>query len=261
MIAAILAILLILPFSTIELDGKVFLDRTTYGPGSVVYVTIIDRNFNRNDDVIESIDLTQLVDGEPILEIRVTQPTKGRLVLSAIDGSLKDDAGKPVREAMESGPNSSIFEFLIKLPDDLETSSSVSAIYNDPFELAPTGREHIPLEKKITIVETRTIDQYGAILKNMAVGQQTIFRSTIQSSLDVKQPYAYILQIKDPNGYTVMLSWISGVLDAKRSASASIAWTPEEVGEYTVEIFLWESINKPVPLMEAKKSVVNVAMF
>lgn len=259
MFAAVLALLLILPFSIVEPDAKVMLDRTTYGPGAIVYITIVDRNFNQSTDVIESIDLTQIVNGDPILEVRITQPTKGRLVLSAVDSSLKDDAGRSVLKAIESGPNTSAFEFLIKLSDDLEPNSSISVIYNDPFELAPTSRTSIPVERKVTVTEMRITNQKSNQLTDINAGQQTIFRSTIQSSMNVKQQYSYILQIKDSNGYTVMLSWISGELEAKRFANASIAWTPDSIGKYTVEIFLWESMQKPVPLMsEEKKSVIVV---
>ena len=97
----VLALLLVLPFSIAEPDAKVMLDRTTYGPGAIVYITIIDRNFNQSTDVIESIDLTQIVNGDPILEVVITQPTKGRLVLNAVDGSLKDDSGKSVIKAIK----------------------------------------------------------------------------------------------------------------------------------------------------------------
>lgn len=259
MIMPILMLLLILPFTIAETNAKVFLDRTTYGPGAIVYVTIIDRNFNLSKDVIESIDLTQIVRGEPILEIRITQLTKGRLVLSAVDGTLMDEVGRPVTRAVESGPNTSTFEFLIKLPDDLERSSSISVIYNDPFELAPTSRESIPVQEKIAVIETRVTDENGKPLTNIVVGKQVIFGSMIQNSLNIRQPYSVILQVKDSNGYTVMLSWVSGNLEAKRTISASIAWKPDVAGEYTAEIFLWESMTKPTPLvLEPKKAILVV---
>jgi hypothetical protein len=258
MLAAVLMILLILPFSMAEPYAKVFLDRSTAGPGTIIYGTIIDRNFNQSVTTVESIDLTQIVDNEPILEIRITQPIKGVLILSAVDGSLKDDAGRPVTRAVETGANTSLFEFLAKLPDDLEPDSSVTVVYNDPFELAPTSRRSIPVEEKVTFVEMGVKDKNGKPLTSISVGQQVMFKSTIQSSMHVKQQYAYIVQVKDSNGYTVVLSWLSGYLDARSSESTSIAWTPDTIGKYTLEIFLWESVAKPIPLSEEKKSVLVV---
>jgi hypothetical protein len=242
-----------------EPNAKVAVDRTSYGPGHIVYITIIDRNFNLSDDVIESIDLTQIVKGDPILEVRITQPTKGKLVLSAVDGSLKDDSGKPVVEAVESGPNTSSFELFIKLPDDLEPDSSVSVIYNDPFELSPTSRETVPVKGNVRLIETRITEANGQPLTDIDVGEKVVFRSTIQSSLNGKQEYSYIVQIKDHSGYTIALSWISGIVGAKSSTAVSIAWIPEGAGQYTAEIFLWESVTKPLPLtLRVEHSVLDV---
>ena len=233
----------------IETNAKVFLDRTSYGPGSIMFVSIFDRNFNLYDDVVESMDLTQIVEGDPIVEVRIVQPTQGTLTLSAVDGSMKDSSGKSVREAVESGPNTSLFEFEVQLPDDIEANSSITVLYNDPFELSPTSREKIPVQEKITITDTRFTDQSGASLQKFKVMQQVIISSIIQSQMSSKQEYTYIVQVKDSNGFTVALSWISGSIEPKRSASAAVAWTPEKTDQYTIEIFVWQSLLKPVPLL------------
>lgn len=258
MLALMLALLLVSPFATIEPNAKAVTDRDSYGPSAIVYITIIDRKFNRDNDVRESIDLRQIVDGDPILEVKITQPTKGRLELNAVDGTLKDDRGNPVTKAIESGPNTSRFEFLIKLPDDLETDSAVSVIYNDPFELAPTSRKSIPIVKEVKLLETRMTDQNGKPLTEINVGDKVVFRSIVSSSMDEKQEYSYIVQVKNSDGYTAALSWISGNLEPKSSQSASILWMPDESGEYTVEIFLWDNTVKPKPLLNEIKSTLTV---
>lgn len=233
----------------IEPNAKVFLDRTSYGPGSIILVSILDRNFNLADDVIDSIDLTQIVEGEPIVEVKIVQPTQGTLTLSAVDGSMKDSNGKPVREAVESGPNTALFEFEVQLPDDIEVNSSITVFYNDPFELSPTTREEILVQQKFTLTDTRFTDQSGSSLQKVKAGQHVIISSIIQSHTSSKQEYAYIVLIKDSNGFTVALSWISGNIEPQRAASAAVPWTPDKPGQYTIEIFVWQSLLKPVPLL------------
>lgn len=233
----------------IEPNAKVFLDRTSYGPGSIILVSIFDRNFNLADDVIDSIDLTQIVEGEPIVEVKIVQPTQGTLTLSAVDGSMKDSNGNPVREAVESGPNTSLFEFEVQLPDDIEANSSITVFYNDPFELAPTSREEIPVQEKITVRDTRFTDQSGGLLQKVKAGQQMIISSIIQSHMSSKQEYAYIVQVKDSDGFTVALSWISGSIEPGRAASVAIPLTPDKAGQYAIEIFVWQGLLKPVPLL------------
>jgi len=242
----------------IDPNAKVFLDRTSYGPGSIVYVSILDRNFNLDNDVVESIDLTQIVEGEPIVEVRVVQPTQGTFTLSALDGSMKDRNGRSVREAVESGPDTSLFDFEIQLPDDIEANSSIGVLYNDPFELSPTTREEISVEQKITVTETRFTDNSGKFLQKGVVGQQVTISSIIQNHMSSKQEYLYIVQVKDSDGFTVSLSWISGNIERQRAVSAAVPWIPDEPGQYTIEIFIWQSLLEPVPLLskELKNAIV-----
>ncbi len=243
----------------IEPNAKVFLDRTSYGSGSIVYVSIFDRNFNLQDDVVEVLDLTQIVEGDPIVEVRIVQPTQETFTLSAVDGSLKDSNGNSVREAVESGPDTSLFEFEIKLPDDIEANSSIGVLYNDPFELSPTTRENIPAQQKIVVTDTRFSDSSGRTLQKISVEQEVTISSMIQNRMSSKQEYSYIVQVKDSDGFTVALSWISGNIEPQRSASVAVPWTPDKAGEYTVEIFVWQNLSKPVPLLLKQETSMTVS--
>jgi hypothetical protein len=244
--------------SIIQPNAKVFLDRTSYGPGSIVYVSIFDINFNLRDDVVESMDLTQIVEGDPIVEVKIVQPTQGKFTLSAVDGSIRDSNGNPVREAVESGPDTSLFEFVIQLPDDLEANSSIGVIYNDPFELSPTTREKIPTQQNIQLAEARFTDHTGRILQQIKIEEKVTISSVIQNHMSSNQQYSFIVQVKDSNGFTVALSWISGNIEAQRSASVAVPWTPDKAGTYIMEIFLWQNLLKPVPLLSKQETNVTV---
>ncbi|HLE34785.1 MAG TPA: hypothetical protein VI698_02740 [Nitrososphaerales archaeon] len=242
----------------IESNAKVFLDRTSYGPGSIVYVSIFDRNFNLQDDVVERLDLTQIVEGDPIVEVKIVQPTQGKFTLSAVDGSIKDSNGNSVREAVESGADTSLFEFVIQLPNDLEANSSIGVIYNDPFELSPTTREKIPTQQNIQLTETRFTDHTGRILQQINAEETVRISSVIQNGMSSTQQYSYIVQVKGSNGFTVALSWISGNVEAQRSASVAVPWTPDRAGGYIIEIFLWQNLFKPAPLLSKQETNVIV---
>ncbi|MFY3741692.1 MAG: hypothetical protein HMLIMOIP_002151 [Candidatus Nitrosomirales archaeon] len=124
----------------IEPNSSVSVDKAVYGPSQLVYVTISDPDFNLDRGVVEIIDLTQIVSGHPIVEVVIRQPSEGTVVLSAVDGSLKDRNGNVITKAVESGPNTAVFEFEITLPDNIEPNSSVTVLYHDPFALK-TGPE------------------------------------------------------------------------------------------------------------------------
>jgi hypothetical protein len=124
----------------IEPYAIVSVDKSVYGPNQLVYVSILDQNFNLDRGVVENIDLTQIVSGHPIVEVVIRQPNDGTVTLSAVDGSLKDRNGNIIIKAIESGPNTAMFEFEIILPDNIEPNSSVTVLYHDPFALK-TGPE------------------------------------------------------------------------------------------------------------------------
>jgi hypothetical protein len=85
-----------------------------------------------------------------------------------------------------------------------------------------------------------------------------LIQSTITNSQTKKQPFAYIVQIKDGNGVTVSLSWVTGELPAKESLAAAQSWIPEARGEYKAEIFVWENVDNPTALSPVRTTTISV---
>jgi hypothetical protein len=80
------------------------------------------------------------------------------------------------------------------------------------------------------------------------VDKQVQIVTDLTNSQDKAQSFAYIVQIKDSDGVTVSLAWITGSLSPNQRLSPALSWTPQKVGVYTAEIFVWESITNPDPL-------------
>src|SRR5574338_1529049 len=109
---------------------------------------------------------------------------------------------------------------------------------------------------------------YGAIggySVNLANGQwETLVDKQVQITADLTtnqdrdQPFAYLVQIQDENGVTVSLSWITGTLYAGQSLNPAQAWTPQSVGTYTAQIFVWQSIDNPNALSPPLTTTINV---
>jgi|GEM_PF-1964043 len=77
---------------------------------------------------------------------------------------------------------------------------------------------------------------------SLRVGEPIQFESKVINNIDRKQKFVYVLQIKDTTGVTVMISWIDGNIEPKESITATLSWTPEQEGQYTVQVSLWESL-------------------
>ena len=90
------------------------------------------------------------------------------------------------------------------------------------------------------------------------VGELKKITFKLTNNAGKQQPFVYAIQVKDEEGITVQLSWVQGVLQVDQLIRPQQSWIPEKPGEYTVEIFVWESVDKPQALSHVLTMKVNV---
>jgi len=66
------------------------------------------------------------------------------------------------------------------------------------------------------------------------------------------------VQVKDSQGITVMISWMSGTLPAGKEYAVATSWLVEDEGRYNVEVFTWDSITDPDVLAPSLRTTVRV---
>jgi len=95
----------------------------------------------------------------------------------------------------------------------------------------------------------------------VTVDKQVMIMADLSNGQDQDQKFAYIVQIRDENGVVISLSWITGSPTPGQSFSPALSWTPISAGTYTIQIFVWESVNTPdalsVPLLLSVDVVDN----
>ncbi len=62
----------------------------------------------------------------------------------------------------------------------------------------------------------------------------------------------------DEEGVVRYIDWQSGSLSRGQSTEVSNSWTLEEFGNYTVQIFVWDNIDKPLAV--SKVSAINLSV-
>ena len=80
------------------------------------------------------------------------------------------------------------------------------------------------------------------------VGNQISIAADVSNSLETDLQFAYITQIKNEDGMVVSLSWLTGSLAPRQSLSPAQSWTPPAPGNYFVEVYVWEDLNRPSAL-------------
>ena len=105
----------------------------------------------------------------------------------------------------------------------------------------------------------RILDASGGVISGPVLsGQQIQIVGQINNTQDQEQPFAYLVQVQDSKGITVSLSWITGTLMAGQSFKPAQSWTPIDIGIYTAQIFVWQSISNPNALLPPTSIPINV---
>jgi hypothetical protein len=103
-------------------------------------------------------------------------------------------------------------------------------------------------EKSVELSKFRVLDTNKTKLSQIYVGQEIQLQSKATNNLKSVQPFTYIVQIKNQEEITVMLDWVDGRLSPNKQSRVAVQWLPEEPGKYTVQTFVWKSLEDPSPL-------------
>ena len=75
------------------------------------------------------------------------------------------------------------------------------------------------------------------------VDNQVMVVADLSNGQERDQNFAYIVQIRDENDVVISLSWLTGSLSPRQTFSPALSWIPTSPGIYSIDIFVWESIN------------------
>jgi len=239
----------------------VMLTEPTYKVTDLARIIVIDPDENRHPNTIDT------------LQVRVWSST---------------DRGGLLVTLRETGDRTGIFEELLTFTLDEESTGTrlrvsegdtITVKYTDktlpaPAALSESGVETVevqelfasakirllvsPLERAVAS-EPEIVNSKGESISKLSVSQQILVQSEITNSQKKEQLFAYIVQIKDYAGATVSLSWVSGKLPAEESFKVAQSWVPDAQGRFSVEIFVWESIDNPTVLSPVRSIAIEVS--
>jgi len=112
---------------------------------------------------------------------------------------------------------------------------------------------------KIMVQSASFTDLDGFDILQASEGQQIQIVSTMQNQQQSSQPLAYIVQISDENGIAVNLAFQQTSMEAGQSITLGSSWESLGPGTYTIEVFVWESLNEaPVPLASVTERTITI---
>ncbi|MFQ5969320.1 MAG: hypothetical protein ACE5J2_02340 [Nitrososphaerales archaeon] len=112
---------------------------------------------------------------------------------------------------------------------------------------------------RITVELPETIDDQGDTARQGSVGRPLGIQAKLINNENREAKLTYILKVTDAHEVTVVVSWIKGVvLKPGVSMKPAIFWIPELKGNYTIDIFVWDDLDNPIPLSAPAKLKIGV---
>jgi len=109
-------------------------------------------------------------------------------------------------------------------------------------------------------INPQMTDNYDRpLLEKPTVGTNLNFITQISNNGNLlTKGYSYIVQVKDENDRVVYINLVNGYVDPASTKTAELSWTPNSVGKYTVEIFVWDKNGVALPLTQKTTYDVEV---
>jgi hypothetical protein len=248
-------------------DGVVLTEsvRTSWNMGDIQFTE--DNFLSDKSALIRVIDPDLNLNPEALDQILITV------------SSDSDAAGIEVA-AIESSASSGLFVATISFSQNLSSSGNrllalpgdeIHAKYDDHTLPKPYSTSDnleiislakvtfsVPSLKKITNSQITLTDGSGKLLKTFQEDNRIQIVGSIKNEQTFDQKFIYLVQIKDHNNIVVSLSWMSGKLSEGQNLDISQSWIPKNSGTFSIESFVWDSLEEQIALSQSKSHSVIV---
>ena len=216
-------------------------------------VHLIDLDMNLNPELIDTVSIDVFSDSDA-----------AGIEVDAIETG--DNTGYFVAEAFLSNKQSSSGNRLFALAGDtivakyddytLPKPHSIS----DRMELlvSSTVDSKIPPVERLVNSDLFLADNSGNETDSFNSDGQIQIVGKITNPQDFTQKFVYLFQVRDSTNSIVHLSWIRSQISPMQVLELSQSWIPINPGNYTVESFVWNSIEDPMILSHVVSTYVIV---
>ena len=224
--------------------GNVGFFEDTYMIDQEAVLRVTDADMNLNPEAIDQV----------LVEVSSNSDSAG-ITIEAIETS--DDSGLFESTISFTHTNPSNGNRLFAKPGDSVTAKYVDRTLPSPYSESDELEildgiileSNVPPLEQVSLQEIFIADNLGNPLTSFNVGDQLQIVGNVNNQQDFTQNFIFIIQIVNDDNSVVSLSWIQGQLQPSQNMDASQSWIPAKSGTYAIEIFVWDSLNKPIPLV------------
>ena len=234
--------------------GEVQWLEASYPASGTGVIRVIDPDMNLDPEAVDNFDIDVWSDSDAGgVDLTVTETNEATGIFEGTVFFTVTDESSGHRLRVAEGDTVTAEYEDNTLPDPYTTADEL-----DITATSLIGTVIPPLERA-PATNLRTVDSFGNSLDAISLNQQVQISADLTNGQEKDQPFAYLVQIQDDSGVTVSLAWITGTLTEGQSMSPALSWTPTQSGTYTIDAFVWESVDNPTALSPPIKTTVNVS--
>ena len=114
------------------------------------------------------------------------------------------------------------------------------------------------MNSNIAMTQPIMVDTFAKKITSFHADQQIGVESTLTNNGQSKQNYAYMVQVLGSNGETEYFESNSASILTNQTFTVSQVWIPKSTGQYTVEVFVWNSLSSAIPLTDVSHIPITV---
>ena len=208
-------------------------------------IKLFERDMNLNPESIDTVNIEVFSENDSAgIKLEIAETTEDSGIFEGIITITKDDQSSGNR--------------LYALPDSEITAKytdrTLPKPYNTNDDLDIFAQENvisnIPTSERLIMNELEILSQNGELIERLDIGQTGMLFSKVKNIIDFSQEFTYIVQIKNEDNNVISLSWVTGETMPSQELGMSVSWMPQEPGKYSIERFVWNSIQGAIPLTD-----------
>ena len=112
----------------------------------------------------------------------------------------------------------------------------------------------------ITLTQPKMVSDDGHELNTVKAYQSVGISSVLTNHAPSEKKFTYIVQVLNKKMQAEYLEGLSASMLSGQSFSCSQSWIPKEPGQYTIQIFVWQSLGSPIVVTNVIKTTITVSV-
>ena len=234
-------------------EGKINLDKPSYLLHETANIQIVDPDMNLNPEASDTIPVEISSDSDVAgitVDAAETSENSGIFVANVSFTPYDRSSGNRLHAILDDRLYTKYVDHTLPSPYNI----------NDDLDIITESvlSSNTPSADKVTLENVILTDSLGMTIQEPMLGQQLQVVAEIENKQDYDQPFVYLVQVKDSADTVMTLSWFKGSITINQKLTVSQSWSPTEPGAYTIETFVWRSLDNPIPLVQSSKAIYKV---